>query len=100
MTGRPELRGVADDDDEPDTAAGAPVSAESYQRLLERVPAIIYIADAGEVGRLLAQHAHGANVIGVARAKIAAFSRENENVMEDPRPRTFTLCPLQHGTQR
>jgi pimeloyl-ACP methyl ester carboxylesterase len=55
---------------------------------------------AGEVGRLLAQHAHGAKVIGVARAKIAAFSRENENVMEDPKPRTFTLCPLQHGTQR
>jgi pimeloyl-ACP methyl ester carboxylesterase len=55
---------------------------------------------AGEVGRLLAQHAHGAKVIGVARAKIAAFSRENENVMEDPRPRTLTLCPLQHGTQR
>ena len=54
---------------------------------------------AGEVGRLLAQHAHGANVIGVARAKIAAFSRENENVMEDPTPRTFTLCPLQHGTR-
>ena len=26
-------------------------SAENYQRLLERVPAIIYIADAGEVGR-------------------------------------------------
>ncbi len=50
MTGRPELRGV-DGADEPDTAAGAPVSAESYQRLLERVPAIIYIADAGEVGR-------------------------------------------------
>ena len=50
MTGRPDLRGV-DGADEPDTAAGAPVSAESYQRLLERVPAIIYIADAGEVGR-------------------------------------------------
>jgi diguanylate cyclase (GGDEF)-like protein/PAS domain S-box-containing protein len=50
MTGRPELRGL-NDADEPDAVAGAPISAESYQRLLERVPAIIYIADAGETGR-------------------------------------------------
>ncbi len=50
MTGRPELRGV-DGAEEPDVTAATPISAESYQRLLERVPAIIYIADAGEAGR-------------------------------------------------
>jgi diguanylate cyclase (GGDEF)-like protein/PAS domain S-box-containing protein len=32
-------------------APAAPISAESYPHLLERVPAIIYVADAGEVGR-------------------------------------------------
>ncbi len=51
MTGRPELRNVADEHDGPGPVIEAPVSAENYQRLLERVPAIIYVADAGEVGQ-------------------------------------------------
>ena len=52
MTGRPDLRGVGDASAAMEGhAPAAPISAANYPHLLERVPAIIYIADAGEIGR-------------------------------------------------
>ncbi len=52
MSGRPEIRGAQGADDVPDEQTqAAPITAENYPHLLDRVPAVIYIADAGEIGR-------------------------------------------------
>lgn len=51
MTGRPEAGGVGDAGDQGgEQAESAPISAANYPHLLELVPAIIYVAEAGAEG--------------------------------------------------
>ncbi len=52
MTGRPDVHGGGGAGHGHDQAAPEqPISAENYPHLLDRVPAIIYVADPGETGR-------------------------------------------------
>ncbi len=52
MATRPDVPGGGGAGAVPDDhAPAAPIPAENYPHLLDRVPAVIYIADAGEIGR-------------------------------------------------